>query len=477
MSPTSSKAALRVLVSVLLASSIANAAALPHQLIDARAPLAQLEDAPSADEALQAITAISSDIPENTFQHISDDLNKKSAFQVLMEFITQLVGPRVDDADSTATATVYITPTPIPAESISSAVEVTPTPTPSDMVVPPGPPTTSTDVTSSVASTTPGPAASDTMSILPVGDLSSAINATTLTPVFSTAPETTSVASSILPPYPANSSSTYILPTAVSITGWFPVNPTLVLTNPIQPTSVSNATAPLNTTLITLSLTSVTVVTQTIVPTPIGTGIGAPISAGTGAPIAVSETPLWSNSSDAYAAPTILPGTGTGAPISVGTGSPIAVSESPIYANTTPSVVSPPVFVTQVPLTVTGVAGSVLNVSVSIPNAPFANSTVSATGYAAPASETPYFNTTTTLGETATAAPVSVSAGTIAPVASYSAPPLFLNTTTAVVIDVTVSTAVATLILPTATDVAVEFPGTLNVTGVLPTGGYYGKKH
>jgi hypothetical protein len=179
----------------------------------------------------------------------------------------------------------------------------------------------------------------------------------------------------------------------------------------------------------------------------------------------VSESPIWANSS--YAAPTILPGTGTGAPIAVGTASYIAPSESPIYANTTttvtvtPSAVEAPVFVTQVPVTVTGVPGSIVNLSVSLPNAPFPNNTASA--YIAPASETAYFNTTTTVGETATAAPISVSG---VPVASYSDPALYPNTTTAIVTEVEVSTATAILILPSATDAAVEFPGTFNETAV-----------
>ena len=414
------------------------------------------------------------------------------------------------------------------------------------MVIPPGPPSTSTDIPTSTsnpeASSTSEVSASDMFSILPVGSLSTAINATFLTPVFSTGPETSLpllTPSAGIPPFPANSTSTYILPTAVPITGEFSVtipvellstsvpsaanssapagtglplpwagnttgsaiNPTLILTNPILPTPVVNDTAALNTTSTTVSLTSITVVTETSIPSPVpGTGTAAPVSAGTGSPISVIASPLWPNST--YVAPTILPGTGTGSP-AVGTALPF--SEIPIYPNVTNATTASAYIsadatsVVQIPITVTGFPGAVLNISVTLPVAPFPNTTVTApslplgtgsdapaagTALPLPASEIPIFpNTTFTLIAPTTIpfpSGTGASVGTILPIASLSESVLFPNTTTATISDVAIETATATLILPSlpaATDAAVEFPGQFNATlwnGTVPapTGGY-----
>jgi hypothetical protein len=525
MSPMCSRVALRVLVPVLFACSIANAAALPHEVLDARDPM----DHALANQAIQAAQAASSDVPENVFEEISEDMNEKSGYEWFMDFFSRLFAARPEDEDP-ETVTVYVTPTPT-MEATSSAFDATTTSTPANatssmsMVPPPGPESTTmsptSDAVSSAISSTTLIKPND-FSILPVGDMSSAINATFLTPIFSTAPETTAVASSsavIMPPYPANSISNGPLPTAVSITGQFSVNPplstgaylsappmasvsaglplpwggnwtypainpTLILTNPI---ASSNATASAN---ITVGLTSTTVVLETVYPTPIMV-TGPPVSAGTGSPIAVSESYKWVNttctttiiSGIATVLP-IYPGTASGlpisvgtAPISAGTGLPVpSYAEAPLYPNTTLS--AAPVYVTQLPISVTGVPGSVVEVSVSIPAAPYANSTLSAppmimsTG--APTvsdaalpistSEPSYFNTTTTEG-----VPESTGAAveTGAPVLSFSETPLYPNATTVT------ATATAPVILP-ASDVP-AFPGTLNVT-IVVDGGYADEK-
>ncbi|KAH7079862.1 hypothetical protein BKA63DRAFT_550591 [Paraphoma chrysanthemicola] len=560
MSPTCSKAALRVLVSVLLASTIANAAALPHQVLDPRTPLAQDEFSP--EQALQAVASAVSEDPGNFFDKISDDMNNRSAWQVFLDFVTRLFGPKEnsdDDEDDTITTTVYVTPTP--AEATSASAESTPT---SDIVLPPGPPSTSTDVPTSTSPSEESSTTEEAMfSILPIGPMSEFINATVLTPVFSTGPETnlplltpsagippfpanstsdyilptavpitdefsvtipiellsTGVPSAGIPPYPANSTSDYILPTAVPITDEFSVtipvellstgvpsavnssapagtglalpwagnttvvaiNPTLVLTNPVAPTPVVNDTVALNTTI---SLTSIVVVTETIVPLPFpGTGTGAPVSAGTGFPISDVASPLWPNST--YVAPTILPGTGTGS-------SPIAtalpLSGLPISSNVTNATISASAIaianatsIVQLPITVTGLPGGVINITVTIPVAPFLNTTFTApsfpqgtgalqpsfaTAIPPPPSDFPDFpNTTYTLIEPTTIpfpSGTAASVGTILPIASLAESVLFPNTTIATIIDIATETATATLILPSLpaeTDTTEQFPG------------------
>ena len=65
MSPICSKAAMRALISVLLASSVANAAALPHEVLDARAPAAiQNANAEIAAEAIQAAASAVAEDPD-----------------------------------------------------------------------------------------------------------------------------------------------------------------------------------------------------------------------------------------------------------------------------------------------------------------------------------------------------------------------------------------------------------------------------
>jgi hypothetical protein len=126
MSPMCSRVALRVLVPVLFACSIANAAALPHEVLDARDPM----DHALANQAIQAAQAASSDVPENVFEEISEDMNEKSGYEWFMDFFSRLFAARPEDEDP-ETVTVYVTPTPT-MEATSSAFDATTTSTPAN---------------------------------------------------------------------------------------------------------------------------------------------------------------------------------------------------------------------------------------------------------------------------------------------------------------------------------------------------------
>jgi hypothetical protein len=599
MSPTCSNVAMRALISIMLATSIANAAALPHQVLDAR-DAAPIQNAQLAAQAIQAAASAAAENPANFFEVVSEQLNSRTAWEVFRDFFTRLFGPRDDDNDNDndnnlAPVTITVTPTPADATSpVTSVIEI---------ILPAGPSATPTEVVvSAYPSTTPAPASESEImfSILPVGDMTSAINATFLTPIFVTESETPS-ATEIVAPFPianATSSDYGSLPTAASITGMFstnplvtdvpspanssapagtgialpvetviPVNVTVPLVNVTVPLvnitePLVNITVPLvNITVPLLNITepladnatsvTVVVVTETVTPVPIlSTGTAPVVSAGTGLPIIILGSPLWPNAS--YGEPTavVLPlGTGTGLPlgtgisipletgatavlplgtgipiplgtgatavlpiatavsygtdlgygtgVSYGTGIPLVtgtgdvavptIAASPLYPNTTynsePSSavlsipilatgVPDPVFinvtiptanisstadalegtVTEIPIIVTGVPGSVIDISFTIPAGPYAN--VSAEDFVA-----------------TTEAPVSVGTGLpIAASVDVSAP--FANATVSVVTTET-QTATAVLILPPA---VVETPivdaGQLNVTVVLPTGGY-----
>jgi hypothetical protein len=382
MSPTCSKAAMRALISIMLAASVANGAALPHEVLDARDPVA-MQNAQLAADAIQQAANAAQENPENFFTEVSNDLNKKTGWQLFLDFFTRLFGPRDDyneDGSSAAAVTIYVTPTPTDASPASSAVEI---------VIPPGPSATpSVGIVSLIPSITQAPISEILMSILPVGDLSTAINATFLTPIFVTAPESDSapVATEIVVPFPilnATDTVASILPTAASISGEFPTIP-LVTGAPYYPAPVNSTlpegtgiALPLETAIpvvnVTLPLVNVTeplaeplasnatsnvtvvVVTETVTPVPIGTGTA--VSAGTGLPIIiVGASPLWPNAS--YGEPTtaVLPlgtalplGTGTGIPVILGTGVtaelPIATilpapANSTIFNSTEPEAVN-----------------------------------------------------------------------------------------------------------------------------------------
>lgn len=445
MSPTCSRAAIRLVATILLVSSIANAAVLPHQLLDPRAPLTNAEE--SALNA--AVTAKKEDDPENFFESISKLLNNNSGWVIFRDFWARLFGPRDDDGEdaeeTTTTTTVFVTATPSPVDaSATPASEVSP-------------------------STTPEPT-DGVFTILPVGDISTAINV--------------SLSGSVV------FSTDDSLPTAVPITDEFSVTiPTELLTT-IPASKTANSSAPLGTgsalapygngsdaSTTTFQRVSTVIVTATVTPVLV-TGTD-PV--GTGAPISIAETPKWSNSS--YA-PTKLPGTGYG-PASVGTSLPF--SEIPLYPNATAEVTITVegASATTIPVIVTGIPES--NVTIAAPTGPYANKTTEvlplptseeaspSVGTELPAaiSETPYYTNASEI-ISATALPLSgygapaSPAGTATRVASFSEIPTYSNTTT-------IETATAVVVLPpveTTADVIVEFPGEFNYTWSKPTGGY-----
>ncbi|KAF1851335.1 uncharacterized protein K460DRAFT_329265 [Cucurbitaria berberidis CBS 394.84] len=418
MAPTCSRAGLRLLTSVLVASSIANAAALPHQVLDPRTPLAQDETAPSPP-AESSITPAGDD-PENVFEELADILNSHTGYQFLRDLIERLFGLRSEeeDPDSTTTTTVYVTPTPVEA-TISATIT----------------PTTSTD---------------DVMSILPMYPLTTAINVTLPDPAFSTVSlgEPSSSISEVLPPFPFNSTSFGPTPTAVSITDSF----TAILPGTVLDSSSSNATTPISTTRI--QLTSVLIVTATVVPSPFP---------GTGNPVSEAATPLWPNATVVTPSPA---GSGTGA-VSLSAETAISnatVTQTPLYPNTT--------LVIPIVVTIPGGPATALNVSlpVSILPTPISETGSSESAAVVSVSGTPlYSNTTyvtpTTLAGTGTTA---ISAGTIsnAPIVN-TATPLFPNVTTTTS---TTTTTIGASILPSlvpsqnqtsSNDTIVEFPGLL----------------
>jgi hypothetical protein len=388
MSPTCSKAALRVLASVWLAASAADAAALRHQALDARDPMQQ-QNAQIAADAIQAAASVIADDPTNFFEDVSDDLSHRSAWSLIQDFFERLFGPRDDSPEPTAT--IIVTPTPAPVETASIS-----------LVLPLEPSSVSSSDASSVTSA-PG----DIMSILPVGSLTTAINATFLTPVFSTAPEESPVATpsviEIIAPFPVLNAtgSVGIFPTAVSVTGEFSViiplptgvsepaavnssvpvativapafnftatfpalDPSLV-TGGYHPTPLSNATAaPLNGTA---NETSIVIVTATVTPIPVVLVTGtAVVSAGTGLPVVIIASPIWSNSTYGDATAVAPIGIGTGSPI-IGTGVPIIGTGSPVIGTVIPIIgTGSPVVGTVIPIIGTG--SPMLPTAVPIPS-------------------------------------------------------------------------------------------------------------
>jgi hypothetical protein len=407
MTPTCSKAAMRVLISILLASSVANAAALPHQVVDARAP-APIQNAELAAQAIQAAASAAAENPTNFFEDVSEELNNRTGYELFRDFFIHLFGPRYDDDQDSAQVTVTVTAS---AEVAVTIAEPTSTST-LEIILPP------------IASTTSIPENEIIFSILPIGNLTALINATVPTPVFTTPAETgipaapTSVVE-IVPPFPVLNATAVesILPTAAIITGEFSVTIPLVTDIP----SPVNSTAPegtgialpfsgnvtdllANATAVANSSTTVVVVTETVIPVPIVTGTVP--SASAGLPIIIETSPLWPNGT--YGQPTILPipvgtaiplGTGiilatgttalpvvpvvpvetvlplsTGFVLATGTGSPAVPTDmiNPLYPNTTSAT---PV-VLPIPILVTGVPEPVLiNLTMPEPNATISYST------------------------------------------------------------------------------------------------------
>jgi hypothetical protein len=299
---TCSRASLRLLTSVLLAASIANAVALPHQVLDPRTANALSNELPTTSDVVAAFDAVTSpgSDPDNVFEDAEQSFRNRTGLQVLKDFFARLFGWDDDstgDADATVTVTVSVAPTPF-SNTSSTASE--------PMVTPPGPnPSSTLDASSE---TTPAPSSTPEMSILPVGSLTTAINATLPDPAFST----------LLPPYPLNSTLVVVGPTAtaVPITGMFSTNP--IATG--APYSPGNETFN-GTSTVTEELTSVILVTATLVPS-VGTGL--PVSSGGAPPGTILNVTL---------PVTILP-TGTGSSVSTGI-SDATSTEIPPYGNTT----------------------------------------------------------------------------------------------------------------------------------------------
>jgi hypothetical protein len=390
MSPTYSKAAVRLLISVLLVSSAANAAALPHQVLDAREAAAEVAEFPAAQFSAA---------PDNVFEEVEDILKSRTALQLVQDFFARLFGFEDDNqqADEPVTTTVFVTATSIQlATSAASSVA---------LVTPPGPSSTSVEVTTeivasntSIPETTPTPEPTDMMSILPVGSLTTAINVTLPDPVFQTdlplAPSTFVV---LIPPFPVNTTAASLLPTAVLITDEFTAIPPSTAALPLGTGLPSTNETVEGTATITANLTSTIVVTATVIPIPIGTG---DVSAGTGlAAFTDAATGLYPNITTSI--PTQILSTGAALQ---GTGvSNATVSEAPLFPNTTFSIPTAilstgdalqgtgisDATVTELPLfpnmtlvlptmiTVTGGSAGILNATIPVTVAPFENTTFS----------------------------------------------------------------------------------------------------
>jgi hypothetical protein len=367
MTPTCSNVAMRVLISVLLASTVANAAALPHQVVDARAP-APIQNAELAAQAIQAAASAAAEDPGNFFEEISDQLNHRTAWEVFRDYFTRLFGPR-NDGNKPAEVTVTVTVAAEVAQPTSTVQIVLP----------------------SIPSTTQVPESEIIFSILPVGDLTSMINVTVPTPVFSTGTGSDATPSAIVisAPFPVlNGTATEsILPTAAIITGEFSVTIPLVtgVPSPVNSTipvgtalpTAANATEIIsNATAIANTSTTVLVVTETVIPILLTTGTAA--SASAGLPIVIGTNPLWLNGT--YGQPTALPlpiGTGTGIILGTGTGSlPIVPIETALPLGTGVSLVTGVPLVTGTAPLVTGTGSLVLPTDLASPLYP--NTTFSA---------------------------------------------------------------------------------------------------
>jgi hypothetical protein len=71
MSPsTCSQVFLRLLTSVLFATSIVQAATLPHQVLDTRAPIALSSELPTTSDIAAALDTFNSPEPGNVFEDV-----------------------------------------------------------------------------------------------------------------------------------------------------------------------------------------------------------------------------------------------------------------------------------------------------------------------------------------------------------------------------------------------------------------------
>jgi hypothetical protein len=428
MSPTCSKAALRVLISVLLTSGVANAAALRHQVLDTR-DAAHLENAQIAAEALQAAASAVAEDPENFFEDVSDKLNNHSGYEWLRDFIARLFGPREgtdnendndndNDDDDTVTTTVYVTPTPAPAETSAGAI--------SSYSLGP------TEVASSESSPTP---IIPVFSILPHGLLTTAINIALPTPDLNLLDEHNAPSvPSIVAPFPLLNGSlpTGPLPTAVIITDEFSV--TIPLATEVPTPASDNDTAPFGT----------GVVPSGTVAAPLGTGV-APLGTGVtplGSDFVPSGTgfaPAWSyNVSYSAINPTLV--TAPLAPTLAAVFN--STANETVVANIT-SVVVVTETVIPLPVLVTGTAPAAVSVGTGLPISDVGSPLWANSSYAEATAVAPLAGTGTGSPIIGTGSPIigtgspiigtgSPSAGSALPAISES--PLYPNTTTPTVV-------------------------------------------
>jgi hypothetical protein len=255
MSPSYSRAAIRLFVAYFLAQSLVNAAAVyphphVHQVLSPRqvVPVAVVE-APSTE-----------DDDVNVFDALINTLKGYNGWQVFQSFFEKLFngGDNDDDNDEPIIPTSSVNVVSVVA-SIFSEVIASAEPT------------------------------GEVFSILPVGPLTTAIELFPTDDITFITPTAT------------------ISPAAISVNASAPTNP-LILTAPlVLPTEVPvlNVTGELNSTV---SLTSTLELTLTIPPLPLATGTG---SVGTGLPLSDAGSVFFPNVTTVT--PTIVLGTGTGA--------------------------------------------------------------------------------------------------------------------------------------------------------------------
>jgi hypothetical protein len=256
MSPSYSRAAIRLFVAYFLAQSLVNAAAVyphphVHQVLSPRQVISiPVVEAPSTEE----------DDDVNVFDALINTLKGYNGWQVFQSFFEKLFngGDNDDENEEPLIPTSSVNVVSVVA-SIFSEVIASAEPT------------------------------GEVFSILPVGPLTTAIELFPSDDITFITPTAT------------------ISPVAVSVNASTPTNP-LILTAPlVLPTEVPvlNVTGELNSTV---SLTSTLELTLTIPPLPLATGTG---SVGTGLPLSDAGSVFFPNVTTVT--PTIVLGTGTGA--------------------------------------------------------------------------------------------------------------------------------------------------------------------
>jgi hypothetical protein len=290
MSPSYSRAAIRLFVAYFLAQSLVNAAAVyphphVHQVLSPRQVVSiPVVEAPSTE-----------DDDVNVFDALINTLKGYNGWQVFQSFFEKLFNGGDNNNDDDDDVPVI--------------------------------PTSSVNVVSVVASIFSEVIASaeptgEVFSILPVGPLTTAVDLfptddiTFITPTATISPVAISV--NVTAP------TATISPVAISLNVSTPTNP-LILTAPLLvPTEVPvlNVTGELNSTV---SLTSTLELTLTIPPLPLATGTG---SVGTGLPLSDAGSVFFPNVTTVT--PTIVLGTGTGAATIAPT-----VVVSPLFPNGT----------------------------------------------------------------------------------------------------------------------------------------------